>query len=306
VKDGGAAAKAGIQVGDRIVGFDGNENPTWQRIDNDSKISPERTMPMVVERNGSRVDLTITPSREEFKGNVIGSLDMDPTELVILSPQPGSPAEAAGVQKGDKALSINGVTVTGVKSFRDVIQETKGEPLKLKVIRNNQPTDLTVQAKDDGNGQYLIGAGISNQSQDKEKATIGQSAAFAVNANLEILRLTGRVFGQLFTGQRSVKDAGLSGPVGIVSLIAQIVREAGFAGLVSVLAVISLNLGVFNLLPIPLLDGGQILVLGIEKVMSWFGRTLSMAWKERIQLTGLAVILLLIVFVTFLDISKLF
>jgi regulator of sigma E protease len=114
------------------------------------------------------------------------------------------------------------------------------------------------------------------------------------------------VFGQLFTGQRAVKDAGLSGPVGIVSLIAQIVREAGFAGLVSVLAVISLNLGVFNLLPIPLLDGGQILVLAIEKVMSWFGRTLSMAWKERIQLTGLAFILLLIVFVTFLDISKLF
>jgi regulator of sigma E protease len=133
-----------------------------------------------------------------------------------------------------------------------------------------------------------------------------QCAAFAVDANLEVLRLTGRVFGQLFTGQRAVKDAGLSGPVGIVSLIAQIVREAGFAGLVSVLAVISLNLGVFNLLPIPLLDGGQILVLAIEKVMSWFGRTLSMAWKERIQLTGLAVILLLIVFVTFLDISKLF
>jgi len=306
VKDGGAAAQAGVRVGDRIVAFDGKDNPTWGRIENDSKISPERPLPIVVERNGSRMDLTITPSKEEFKGNVIGSLDMGPTELVILSPQPGSPAEAAGVQKGDKALSINGVTVTGIKSFRDVVQESKGEPVKLTVIRNNQPTDVTVQAKDDGNGQYLIGAGISNQSQDKEKATIAQCAAFAVDANLEVLRLTGRVFGQLFSGQRSVKDAGLSGPVGIVSLIAQIVREAGFAGLVSVLAVISLNLGVFNLLPIPLLDGGQILVLGIEKVMSWFGRTLSMAWKERIQLTGLAVILLLIVFVTFLDISKLF
>jgi len=306
VKDGGAAAQAGIRIGDRIVGFDGKENPTWQRIENDSKISPERAVPIVVERNGQRMDLSITPSREEFKGNVVGSLDMGPTELVVLSPQPGSLAEAAGIQKGDKALSINGITVTGIKSFIDVVQETKGEPIKLTVIRNNQPTDVTVQAKDDGSGQYRIGAGISNQSQDKEKATVVQCAAFAVDANLEVLRLTGRVFGQLFTGQRAVKDAGLSGPVGIVSLIAQIVREAGFAGLVSVLAVISLNLGVFNLLPIPLLDGGQILVLAIEKVMSWFGRTLSMAWKERIQLTGLAVILLLIVFVTFLDISKLF
>lgn len=259
-----------------------------------------------MERNGSNVDLTIAPTRVEDRGNVLGSLDLDPTELVVLSPQPNSPAEAAGVQKGDKALSINGVTVTGVKSFRDTIQETKGEPVRLTVIRNNQPTELTIQAKDDGKGVYLIGAGISNQSLDKEKATIAQSAAFAVGVNVEIVRLTGRVFGQLFTGERSVKDAGLAGPVGIVSLISQIVREAGFAGLVSVLAVISLNLGVFNLLPIPLLDGGQIMVLGIDKVMSWFGRTLSMAWKERIQLTGLAVILLLIVFVTFLDVSKFF
>jgi regulator of sigma E protease len=146
--------RQGIRIGDRIVGFDGKENPTWQRIENDSKISPERAVPIVVERNGQRMDLSITPSREEFKGNVVGSLDMGPTELVVLSPQPGSLAEAAGIQKGDKALSINGVTVTGIKSFIDVVQETKGEPIKLTVIRNNQPTDVTVQAKDDGSGQY--------------------------------------------------------------------------------------------------------------------------------------------------------
>ena len=306
VKEGGAAAKAGVVVGDRIVGFDGIENPSWQRIDNDSKISPERSIPLVVERDGKNLDLTITPSRIDINGNSVGSLDLGPTELVVLSPQPDSPAQAAGVQNGDKAISINGTTVTDRDQFRQIVQESKGQPITLAVIRNNERKELTVSPKDNGSGQFLIGAGISNQSLDKEKATIGQSAAFAVNANLEIIRLTGRVFGQLFTGQRSVKDAGLSGPVGIVSLIAQIVREAGFAGLVSVLAVISLNLGVFNLLPIPLLDGGQIMVLGIEKVMSWFGRTLSMAWKERIQLTGLAVILLLIVFVTFLDISRFF
>ena len=83
-------------------------------------------------------------------------------------------------------------------------------------------------------------------------------------------------------------------------------REDGFVGLVSILAVISLNLGVFNLLPIPLLDGGQIMVLGIEKVLSWFGATLSMAVREKIQLAGLAVILLLMVFTLFLDVSKFF
>jgi regulator of sigma E protease len=78
----------------------------------------------------------------------------------------------------------------------------------------------------------------------------------------------------------------------------------GIEGFFLILGVISLSLGVFNLLPIPMLDGGQILVLAIDKVMSWFGRTLSMVAKERIQLTGLAVILLLMVFVLFLDFSR--
>ena len=176
----------------------------------------------------------------------------------------------------------------------------------MSIVRNNEVKEVIVQAKIGEDGKALIGADISNRSLDTEKASIGQAAAFAVNANLEIIRMTGKVFGQMFAGERSPKDAGLAGPIGIVQIIAQIVREAGFAGLISILALISLNLGVFNLLPIPLLDGGQIMVLGIEKVLSWFGKTLSMAIREKIQLVGLAVILLLMVTTIFFDISRLF
>ncbi len=306
VKAGGAAESAGVKVGDRIVKFDGNENPSWDRIKNDSMISPEKPMPVTVERDGKRVDLTITPTKTDFKGNVIGSLDLDPTELVIMSPRPDSPAAAAGIQKGDKAIALNGETIRGVDNFKELVQANKSVPLHLAIIRNNEPKEVVVQTTINEDGKALIGVDISNQSLDREKATIGQAGAFAVNSNLEILRLTGRVFGQLFSGQRSVKDAGLAGPVGIVQIISQVVKDAGFAGLVSILALISLNLGVFNLLPIPLLDGGQIMVLAIEKVMSWFGKTLSMAIKEKIQLAGLAIILLLTVFTLFLDVSKFF
>jgi len=91
-----------------------------------------------------------------------------------------------------------------------------------------------------------------------------------------------------------------------VQIISQVVLGAGIAGLFSILMVISLNLGIFNLLPIPMLDGGQIMVLGIEKVLSWFGKTLSMAIREKIQMVGLAAILGLMAFTLFLDISRLF
>ncbi len=306
VKAGGAAEAAGVKVGDRIIAFEGVENPTWDRIRNDSIVLAEKQVPIIVERDGKRIDLNITPTKTEIQGNTIGSLDFEPTEMVVLTPQPDSPAALAGIQKGDKAISINGTTVSSTDSFRELVQANKDAPIKLAVVRNNEVKELTVQAKIGEDGRAIIGTAISNQSLDKEKATIGQAAAFAVNSNLEIIRMTGKVFGQMFAGERSPKDAGLAGPIGIVQLIAQIVREAGFAGLVSILALISLNLGVFNLLPIPLLDGGQIMVLGIEKFLSFFGKTLSMAIKEKIQLVGLAVILLLMVTTIFFDVSRLF
>jgi regulator of sigma E protease len=306
VKAGGAAEQAGIKPGDRIVAFEGIENPSWDRIRNDSIVLAEKQVPITVERNGQRIPLNITPTKGEIKGNTIGSLDFEPTEMVVMNPQPDSPAAQAGIQRGDKAIAINGTTVSSVDNFKELVQAGKDKPMLMTIVRNNELKEISVQSKIGEGGNAIIGAQISNQSLDREKATIGQAAAFAVNANLEIIRMTGKVFGQMFSGERSPKDAGLAGPIGIVQIIAQVVREAGLAGLVSILALISLNLGVFNLLPIPLLDGGQIMVLGIEKVLSWFGKTLSMAIKEKIQLVGLAVILLLMVTTIFFDISRLF
>jgi regulator of sigma E protease len=306
VKAGGAADSSGIKVGDRIVNFEGIENPSWERIRNDSLVSPEKDLPITVEREGKRIDLNIRPGKESVKGNTVGALDFDPTELVVMSPRANSPAAEVGIQKGDKAIALNGETIRGVDSFKELVQANKDNPMRLTFVRGSETKEVLVKANVGDDGRALIGVDISSQSLDKEKASAGQAAAFAVNSNVEMMRLTAKVIGQLFSGQRSVKDAGLAGPVGIVQLIAQVVRDAGFIGLVQILAIISLNLGVFNLLPIPLLDGGQIMVLGIEKVMSWFGKTLSLAIKEKIQLAGLAIILLLMVFTLFLDVSRFF
>jgi len=311
VKSGGAAEQAGVRVGDRIVNFDGIENPTWDRVRNDSLVAPEKEIPVVVERDGQKVPLKIKLSRVEQGGNTIGSLDLEPEmeaePVVVGEIQPDMPAAASGLQKGDWIVSVNGKPVHNRMEMKNFITEAKDQPLNLSVNRNGERKEISTRAKQQSEGgDWLIGIKFGNTIESaREKVGVGQAASFAVNSNLEVIRLTGKVFGQLFSGQRSVKDAGVAGPIGIVQIISQIVREAGFAGLVSILAVISLNLGVFNLLPIPMLDGGQIAVLGIEGFLGLFGLSLSMNVKEKIQLAGLAIILILMVFTLFLDISRL-
>ncbi|HEX8638957.1 MAG TPA: RIP metalloprotease RseP [Pyrinomonadaceae bacterium] len=310
IKPGGAAQQAGIKVGDRIVQFGGVENPTWERIRNDSAVSPEQTINLTVERGGQRVPLTLKPTRYEEKGNVIGTVDFEPDmgvePVVVDRVAENMPAASAGLQKGDWITAVNGTQVRNRMEVKNLITEAKDQPINLTINRNGERKEITTNAKQSEGGDWQIGIAFGNTlNVAREPASIGQAASYAVNSNLEIVRLTGKVFGQMFSGQRSVKDSGVAGPVGIVQIIGQMVREAGFAGLFPILAVISLNLGVFNLLPIPLLDGGQIALLGIEGFLALFGLTLSMGIKEKIQMVGLGVILLLMVVTLFLDISRL-
>jgi len=312
VNAGGAAEQAGVKVGDRIVQFDGVENPTWRRIQTDALVMPEKEVPVVVERGGQRLPLTVKPSRFEKDGNVVGMLDLEPDvgvePVVVGSVIDGKPAAQFGLQAGDKVISINGQPVRNSSEIRNQIRTNKDAQINILVERNGERKEIPIQAERSDDGAFLVGATFipDEKSMTREPVSIGRAASFAVNTNLEIIRLTGKVFGQLFAGERSVKDAGVAGPIGIVQIISKVVSEQGFVGLISILALISLNLGVFNLLPIPMLDGGQIAVLGIEGFLGLFGLTLSMAIKEKIQLVGLAVILLLMVTTIFFDISRLF
>lgn len=308
VAPNGAAAQAGIQVGDRIVKFDGVENPTWQRIENDALLIPEKAVPIVVERNGQLVNLTITPRKITENGQSAGVLDFEPDAgeepVVVGQIQPGMPAAESGLKVGDRILALNGVTLRNQDSLRALVKENKDAPLKLTVDRNGERLEIETRAKVDDKGNPRIGIGFSANLAAREPATLATAAAFAYNANMEILRLTGKAFGQVGTGERSARET-VSGPIGIVQIISNVVLQAGWTGLFGILMVISLNLGIFNLLPIPMLDGGQIMVLAIEGILAFFGLKLSMAVRERIQMAGLGIILLLMVFVMFNDISRL-
>lgn len=312
VSTGGAAAQAGVKPGDRIVKVDGIENPTWENVRDNGLISPDRDLPITVERDGQRIPLTVQPKKVVISGNPIGELGMapdagvEPVEVGMVVP--GSAAEEAGLKPGDKVISYNGKAVRNSQELTLLIREHKDAPANLTIERSGQRMELPIAARADEGGVYRVGVGFGAGTVDTYvPATIGGAAMFAYETNMRVLRLTGKVFGQMFSGERSVKDAGLSGPVGIVRTIASAVEgDRVWLNLFSLLTAISLSLGIFNLLPIPLLDGGQIMVLGIEKVFSWFGATLSMAIREKIQFAGLGIILLLMVFTLFLDISRFF
>jgi regulator of sigma E protease len=309
VKADSDAAKQGFKEGDRIVSFNGTENPTWRNIQMGAALSADKPLPITIDRNGQRTQFEVTPRREKvLAGQEMGVLDIEPDlgaqPVIIGDVTPDTPATEAGLQKGDKVLALNGNNVRNSQQMSGLVQQYKAEPIKMMIERDGQTKELTATVRKLPDGTERLGIGFARAILPMEPATVSTAASHAVNFNLDNLKMTGTVLGQVFSGKRSVRDSQLSGPVGIFQQSGEVAKVMGWEGVFTILAVISLSLGVFNLLPIPMLDGGQIFVLGVEKVMSWFGKTLSMVARERIQLTGLAVILLLMVFVFFLDFSR--
>lgn len=310
VKPGGAAQTAGIKTGDRIVAFDGTKDPTWSRIQEDTMLLAGKVTSVTVERDGKQLDLKVTPAKIVIEGTSMGSLDVLPdtgVEPVIIERiVAGMPAAASGLKAGDRITSVNGKVIRNIAEMQAVVGEAKEAPLKIRYSRGGESRELETHAKkSEKEGRYLIGIFFDpSLSTTRDRLGFTGAANYAVEANWRILRLTGKAFGQMFAGERSVKEGGIAGPIGIVRTIAAVAERADILGLFFLLMIISLNLGIFNLLPIPLLDGGQIAVLGVEAVLAGFGLKLSMAIKESIQVAGLAIILLLMIVVFYFDIAK--
>jgi regulator of sigma E protease len=305
---GGASETAGLQRGDRIVAFNGIEHPKWDTIRGDALLSPGQPLPVVVERNGQRIQLLITPVPRTEDGETAGVLDFLPdygdVPVVVREVTPDSPAAEAGMQTGDRLLTIAGQQVRSAEQVTQYISDHKGEPITLRLQRDGRQMEITATARKLPDGKERLGFGPT-EDVPFVGVGIGGGLRYAVDTNVEILRLTGKALGQFFTGQRSARNT-LSGPVGIYKAASNSVERYGWGGLFTTLAFLSLNLGIFNLLPIPVLDGGAIFLLLIEGVLATIGMTLSLRVRDRIQQVGFVMVLLLMVFVITNDVLKTF
>jgi regulator of sigma E protease len=305
IRPGGAADKAGLQLGDRIVAFNGTQHPSWDLINGDALLSPGRPIPIVVSRNGAEVPLTITPSIRTENGEQAGFLDFLPDygglPVVVGKVYPGTPAEETGLKTGDRLIKVGEEDVKSSAQVTEYIRSHGEQKIPITLQRNGQLTQVTTPER--RIEENKLGFGLS-EVFPLHDATVATAFMYSWDTNLQILRLTGKALGQVFTGQRSVRNT-VSGPIGIFQAAKTSVERLGWDGVFGMLGFLSLNLGIFNLLPIPVLDGGAIFLLLIEGLLSIVGLSISTAIRDRIQQVGFVMVLLLMVFVIGNDVVKL-
>lgn len=299
VAPGSPAERAGIKSGDKIISLNGVESPTWSRAHWETNLSvPGVSIPLVIERDGQSISSSVRSNMDE--GMMFGY----PRERAIVGAvSPASPAEKAALKPGDQILSIDDTEIQNPSHSIFVVTSRKDKPVHLEILRGGKAIPLLAAAelKDAGDGRgprWLLGFNFRPETQMKSRGLF-EAAGFSVWFNY---RLAGQIMeslGQLFQRKLSAKD--FMGPIGIVTLSGR-AAQTGVRNLAFLMAVISLNLGVLNLLPIPILDGGHIIMLGVEGIIR---KDLSLKTKERFIQVGLVFLLIIFAFVMYNDVVRL-
>ena len=295
------AGASGIQAGDRIIAINGAKTPTWDSVLTQLKdAQPEQSMNLTVERAGAEQTLAVKMPPSPVEIDEITGYPLVPAvadEIGI-----GTPAEKAGMKPGDKIIAMDGKSIATWQQLVEGVRNSNGHTLHFVVLREGKEVPLDITPFEgmapDGNTVWQVGVAPKVQAEYERQgfASAGKDAAYSTVSGM---RQIGQVLAGLFTGKVKIRQ--LQSVVGIA-------RESGRAAkrgpvdLIVLTAVISLNLGLLNLLPIPILDGGHVLMLLIEGSLR---RDLSVAVKERFVQVGLVFLLGIFAFVMYSDIFKL-
>jgi regulator of sigma E protease len=296
------AEKAGIQKGDKIVRVEDIQNPNWEQVDVKDALSPNQPLKFAIERDGKVTEKVLVP--EPLGPNQYGVMGWVPQEssVTLTTIEAGMPAAKAGLKVGDQILTANGQDIPALEALVQMLNRTKDQPLEIVVLRNGQKQTFTVRPTLASAGpgldrRYRIG--IASLPTKVVKLNFADALQRSLSDNKKSSFLILELLQKMV--QRKVSMRQVDGPIGIGSAVGQAAREEGWTPLLLITAAISLNLGIMNLLPIPILDGGVILLLFIESLMQ---KEISLPIKERIYQAAFVFLVLFAVMVIYNDLVK--
>ena len=303
IRHDSAAAKAGLQPGDRIVRIEDIENPTWEQVYFKVVLNPNQPVNVTVRRGGQTFQRQIVP--KAVTASQVGSAGWYGDESVIVGDlEPNMPAEKAGLKEGDKIVAMDGKPLPSIDAMIERLQQTQDKPVDLTVLRDGQTLQAQVRpvlasTEDPSEKRYRIG--FQNRAEMKvSRLPFVQALNRSLDDNKKnsvlILQLVERLV------ERKISIRAVSGPIGIAQDAGEAAQQKGWTPLLELTSGISLNLGIFNLLPIPILDGGVILLLFVESIMR---RDISLKIKERIYQAAFVFLVLFAVMVIYNDLAKL-
>ena len=302
VDHGSPADKAGIREGDRIVSISGKPVKTWEEVEIETGLAPREELKVGVLRGGESLTLRLTPEpRSKYD---IGYTGLNPAiPAVVARVVPGYPGAKAGLAVGDRIVSVNGRQVVLYFEVVRFIREAAAgfdkdgpKPIELVVQRGSETKTLSVVPVKEGDA-WRIGFAPKEETSLRRLGLLDACAA-SWRENLRQVQVTGQIVGRLFRGSGSMRQ--LSGPIDIAKFSGEAARS-GPSALVLLMGVLSLQLGLLNLLPIPLLDGGQIFVTLLEALAR---RDFSLKVKERLLQAGFVFLVLVMATVLYFDVIK--
>ena len=299
VEPGSLAADIGLQTGDRLIGINGEKVQTFNELFSPTSLT-QRDVSFLVERNGVELSLS---APADFLDRINEEGFLDPSYVipsVISSILPGSPAEAAGFEAGDRVISIDGNEVAYWNQLVSRIQSAEGE-LLIRVERGIQVLALEV-TPDPADGKIGIAPPLPRDVFDIEQVdySFPESAVFAVQKSGETMTGIVQGLGKMIRGEISVRN-NLGGPVAIANVTREATENRGWLGFWEITAFLSITLAIMNMLPIPALDGGHVLFLAYEGITR---REPSPKVRMGLQQIGFILLVTLIILVTFNDILR--
>lgn len=296
VMEASPAEQSGIRVGDLILSIGGRPVQTWEELFVAVMPRAERELEVVLRRGLQEVTVQVTPEAQtQFQVGDLGVVPiMQPQILNVMS---GDPADLAGIKPRDVITAVNDEPITRDNPFVETINANADVALMLTVVRGSQTLKIEVTPALRGN-VGLIGVELSPFEVRTIEPGPLQAIQMSFEKNYAWSGLIFQTLGGLLTSETSPKQ--LVGPLGIAQLSGG-AAQIGLVALFTLMAMISLNLGILNLLPIPVLDGGHIFIMALEGLSR---RDFSVRIKEKIQLAGFVVILMLMVTVIYNDLTR--